>query len=518
VEVALKKPLAVLVVFLMMIAGVVFFLSCGGGGGGGEAEVDLDMDGFNNSVDCNDNASSCTDDCTSDVDEDGTPDCLDLCLDVDSDGYGLDNSFTIVGSGSDDVDACTQNGTLSCDRGDPCLDLDCDDDETAGVSINPGTAELCEDEIDNNCDGLTDCYDETICAPNAACSACNDADGDGYFALNALCSGGDDCNDLNAGINPGGIGVFGCPSPICSACDNDEDCGTENRCVSLDNALVCAADCSNAGTCPESYTCTELGDDRLCIPNSGSCDCFPADDGEERACFVANAHGTCTGTETCDSSSGWAACTALTPAAETCDGLDNDCDGGLDEGFADLGNACTVGAGECLRSGTRVCTNDGTGTECNAVPGLPDAEICDGQDDDCDGQVDENLSAPLCPKQNGVCAGARTTCGGVSGWLACVAANYGPNYEDVEVTCDGLDNDCDGTVDEATCAAGTPCTGSSQCASGFCTDGYCCNTACLGTCQSCGVNGMVGTCAYYSSGADPENECAGTCDGAGGCI
>lgn len=515
----MKKPLAVLVVFLMMVAGVVFFLSCGGGGGGGEeGEVDLDMDGFDNSVDCNDNASSCTDDCTSDVDEDGTPDCLDLCLDVDVDGYGLDNSSTIVGSGSDDVGSCTQDGTTSCDRGDPCLDLDCDDDETTGVSINPGAVEICADEMDNDCDGLIDCYDETICTPNAACSACNDADGDGYFALDALCSGGDDCNDLNAGINPGGTGVFGCPSPICSECDTDEDCGTGNRCISQDNSMVCAADCSNAGTCPEGYTCTDLGDDSLCIPSSGSCDCLPADDGEERACFVSNANGTCTGTETCDSSAGWAGCTALTPAAETCDSADNDCDGSVDEGFADLGNACTAGAGECLRSGTRVCTNDGTGTECNAVPGLPDAETCDGQDDDCDGQVDENLSAPVCPRQNGVCAGARTTCGGVSGWLACVAANYGPNYEDVEVTCDGLDNDCDGTVDEATCATGTPCTGSSQCASGFCTDGYCCNTACLGTCQSCGVNGMVGTCAYYPSGADPENECAGTCDGAGGCI
>src|SRR5439155_7361018 len=57
---------------------------------------------------------------------------------------------------------------------------------------------------------------------------------------------------------------------------------------------------------------------------------------------------------------------------EVCDGVDNDCDGSTDEGF-DVGTACTAGVGACARSGTKVCTSDGSGTVCNATPGTPTA-------------------------------------------------------------------------------------------------------------------------------------------------
>ena len=335
--------------------------------------------------------------------------------------------------------------------------------------------------------------------------------------MDAMCSGGDDCNDLNVDINPGGTGVFGCPSPSCSTCDINEDCGDGNRCILLDNEMVCAANCSVYGTCPEGYTCSS----GQCIPTSGSCKCLPTDDGNERSCSVSNAYGTCIGIQTCDASTGWTICTALTPEVEVCDSLDNDCDSEIDEGFTGLGNLCTVGIGACLRQGSIVCSNDGTGTECNAVPGMPSLELCDGIDNDCNGLTDDNLIAPLCEKQQGVCMGSRkTTCDGASGWPVCVVTDYGPNYEEVETSCDGLDNDCDGEVDEGACAIGWECTSNIQCTSGFCTDGYCCNTACTGSCQSCGLPGMVGMCAYYPSGSDPENECtdASTCDGLGGCM
>jgi hypothetical protein len=48
-----------------------------------------------------------------------------------------------------------------------------------------------------------------------------------------------------------------------------------------------------------------------------------------------------------------------------------------------------VGVGECARTGQYVCKADGSGTECSATPGTPTAEICDGKDNDCDGQIDE---------------------------------------------------------------------------------------------------------------------------------
>jgi hypothetical protein len=78
-------------------------------------------------------------------------------------------------------------------------------------------------------------------------------------------------------------------------------------------------------------------------------------------------------------------------------------------------------------------------------------ELCNGVDDDCDGQVDDSPRQPSCALTLGVCASKRpSTCGGASGWLACTASDYGATYEPTEATCgDGLDNDCDGQADAA---------------------------------------------------------------------
>ena len=73
---------------------------------------------------------------------------------------------------------------------------------------------------------------------------------------------------------------------------------------------------------------------------------------------------------------------------EICDGKDNNCNGQIDEGF-NLGQSCSVGVGECARTGQFVCKADGSGTECNTTPGAPTLEVCDGKDNDCDGQTDE---------------------------------------------------------------------------------------------------------------------------------
>ena len=77
--------------------------------------------------------------------------------------------------------------------------------------------------------------------------------------------------------------------------------------------------------------------------------------------------------------------------------------------------------------------------------------LCDGLDNDGDTLVDENLIPPPCLRQQGVCAGSFQACNGFSGWSGADSPEcYAdlPNYEVTETICDGLDNDCDGQVDE----------------------------------------------------------------------
>ena len=88
---------------------------------------------------------------------------------------------------------------------------------------------------------------------------------------------------------------------------------------------------------------------------------------------------------------------------EICDGKDNNCNGQIDEGF-NLGQSCSVGVGECARTGQFVCKADGSGTECNTTPGAPTLEVCDGKDNDCDGQTDEGNVCGI--------AGAKVSAGG----------------------------------------------------------------------------------------------------------
>ncbi|MEZ4468974.1 MAG: MopE-related protein, partial [bacterium] len=118
------------------------------------------------------------------------------------------------------------------------------------------------------------------------------------------------------------------------------------------------------------------------------------------------------------------------PMPELCNGSDDNCNGQIDETFPNLGMACQNGVGICARDGIYVCADDQMDVTCNAPePGDPRAELCNGDDDDCDGSVDEG----------GVCA--RCGDGVVGADEQCDDGNL--------VAGDGCSPDCQVEVDDA---------------------------------------------------------------------
>ncbi|MBM4370393.1 MAG: hypothetical protein FJ098_01980, partial [Deltaproteobacteria bacterium] len=182
----------------------------------------------------------------------------------------------------------------------------------------------------------------------------------------------------------------------CTPCQEDADCfGELSRCLQLtetDPRTFCFRDCSGQSpfstTCGEGYACQPMEEGALCLPVNDSCDCLASNAGQTKACILENELGICFGQETCDPAVGWTGCTAALPAAELCNGLDDDCDGLLDEDLPP-GAACqeTNEHGTC--TGMEVCTGLG-GMACNAA--VPAAETCNGKDDDCDGAVDDGFA------------------------------------------------------------------------------------------------------------------------------
>jgi hypothetical protein len=122
-----------------------------------------------------------------------------------------------------------------------------------------------------------------------------------------------------------------------------------------------------------------------------------------------------------------------------------------------LGTACAVGVGACRRTGTNVCSTDQTDTVCSVSPGSATAETCNGIDDNCNGVVDEGVTqscygGPAGTLNVGTCRAGSQTCvvGGTGTWGACTG-----DVRPVTETCNGLDDDCNGAVDNG---SATTCT------------------------------------------------------------
>jgi len=433
--------------------------------------------------DCNDNNSAIN------------PDALEVCDGIDND------CDTDIDDADSNVDASTFT-TFYADSdndtyGDPLTTVDqCDvptgfveitgdcDDTNAG--INPSASDIENNGIDENCDGV----DNTGA----------DSDGDGYTVAQG------DCNDNNASISPDAL-------EVCDGVDNDCDGGiddsdpegptdgatwfldgdsdgfagssTTTACSQPVGTFASVSDCDDgdANIFPNANEITADGIDQDC---DGGDLCFvDADnDGFRTSDTVDSTDLDCLDSGEAQSSDPTGDCndnsaTANPNASEVCDGIDNDCDGDIDGADASVdtstgttyypdndgdlwGDSNPANAVQaCTRPSGYVSNNsDCDDTDFNIKPIDSDGDGVDRCNNDCD---DTDVFSYPGAAENESLTECRTDADGdgYGSESAPIGGSAGTDCDDSEVTvytgatelCDGLDNDCDSTIDNG--AVGT---------------------------------------------------------------
>ncbi len=325
--------------------------------------------------------------------------------------------------------------------------------EVSDLGDNPdavGTEDLLDlhfpdlpDTAEPGCEPGEGCFLDK-CSENADCLSgwCVEHMGEGVCSQSCQdeCPPGWECRQV-AGTVPDVVYI--CVSNVanlCRPCSTGADCksvgGAEDVCVDYgDEGAFCGGTCLTDAECPWGFSCIDAFTvtgvaTRQCVADAGVCPCT----GKSVAlalstpCEVVNEFGTCSGQRVC-TDDGLSECDASVPAEETCDGVDNDCDGDVDESTCDDGNECT--ADTCL--GEAGCDH----------AALDEGECKDGNP--C--TVADHCEA-------GVCVGDPVICDDENPCTACTLGDHCVDGECVgtEVECDCTsDTDCEALEDGNLC-------------------------------------------------------------------
>ena len=407
---------------------------------------------------------------SADADGDNTPDCIDFCpgapdrLDdgscgcaaasADSDGDGAPNCAELC-----PFDGKKQTpGTCGCGASDDDSDgdgtADCVDQcpHDAGKTV----AGLCGcgvSEQDTDLDGTPDCIDS--CSGNVSQS----------YTPNAACGVGY-CRDHNKPSScVEGVETLCQAGPPLSATDATCDGVDDNCSGAADEGFGMTTTCGK-GVCLSQGmlqciagkpmdSCVALlpsaAKDVTCDGKDDDCDGMVDEDYPVMSSNCSTGACAATGTIACVAGSLVDSCapSAVTSMTDTsCDNIDENCNGVVDEGFVSMSTSC--GKGVCARKGSSTCVRGSTVDSC--APGSPTLTrdtTCNNQDEDCDGLVDDDYAATSTSCGVGACAASGSlTCAGGSTRNSCMAKQPSTTTDDAFAPGNGIDDDCDGRTDE----------------------------------------------------------------------